>query len=246
LPWDDPSIELLDATARAEVASYWAARAQAELNVARAFSDLSSGLEETGVVPEVTDMLETSIQNEHDHADICWRLANRYAGSEVPRPAVPAAVDFPRLPSVPAELRPTLHAMGLCCINESIATVWLEHGLKHASSPLIRAATRLHVADEVLHARVGWAHLASPALTTATRKELARWIVPLLQANVDQWLAVGTTEVMAEVPGHGLPPRSEHRGLVLGVVRDVVLPGFARVGLDARQADGWFYRRYIQ
>jgi hypothetical protein len=232
LPWDDPSVDALDPPRRAHIAGYWAARAQAELNVARAFSELRLGLAETGAAAEVIELLQISIENEHDHADLCLRLACRYAAIDVAAPVMPSDTDFPRLPSVPAELRPTLHAIGLCCINESIATVWLEHAFAHASAPLVRAATRLHVSDEVLHARVGWAHLASSAVGSAAKKEISRWIVPLLRANVGQWLAIASSESTADLPGLGLPPAPEHRRLVLGVVENVILPGLARFGIE--------------
>jgi hypothetical protein len=236
LPWDDPTIELLDPMQRALVADYWNARAQAELNVGRAFTDLLAGLRATAGVPEVLHLLEVSIQNEHDHADLCRRLASRYAGKEAPVPLMPASVPFPRLTSAPVELRPTLHAIGLCCINESIATVWLGQCLAYGSAPLVRAATRIHVADEVSHARAGWAHLASLRISKTEKRELAKWILPLLRANVAQWLEAGPT---LDVPAHGLPPQAVHHDLVFSVVRGVILPGFAHVGLDVPEALAW-------
>jgi hypothetical protein len=238
LPWNDPSIELLDPVERALVARYWSGRAQAELNVARAFSDLLAGMRETAAAPLVQQLLELSIQNEYEHADLCHRLASRYAGKETPPPVTPASVPFPFLPSAPPELRPTLHAIGLCCVNESIATVWLGRCLSYASAPLVRAATRIHVADEVTHARAGWAHLASLQVSRTAKKELTKWILPLLRANVAQWLDL-EAGLTLEVPEHGLPPRAVHRDLVLGVVRGVILPGFAHVGLDAPEATVW-------
>ena len=239
LPWDDPSVDSLDPIQRRDIAAYWQQRAQAELKVARAFHELSAGLTETGVVAEVTALLEVSIQNEHEHAELCWRLACRYADGEVPEPVIPTSIDFPRLPGARADLRPTLHAIGLCCVNESIATVWLEHCLSYTSAPLPRDATRLHLADEVVHARAGWAHLASSALSNAQRAEVSKWLLPMLRANVAQWLDRATVGLPAEVPAHGLPPWSDHASVVLGVVRGVILPGFAHVGLDAAEATRW-------
>jgi hypothetical protein len=239
LPWDDPSVDSLEPSRRHDIAAYWQQRAQAELKVARAFSELSQGLVETGVVTEVVDLLQASIQNEHEHAELCWRLACRYAASEVPEPVMPAGIDFPRLPGATADLRPTLHAIGLCCVNESIATVWLEHCLSQTTAPLARAATHLHLSDEVLHARAGWAHLASAALSGRQRAELSRWLLPMLRANVGQWLDRATVGITVEMPAHGLPPWSQHANVVLGVVRGVILPGFAHVGLDASEATRW-------
>jgi hypothetical protein len=239
LPWGDPSVDSLRSNERADVAIYWSQRAHAELKVARAFEELSAGLAETGVAPEVAELLRVSIDNENQHAELCWQLACRYAGREVPEPLHPERIDFPRLPSAREELRPTLHALGLCCINESIATVWLEHCLSFTTAALPRAATRLHLTDEVAHARAGWAHLASAALSEAQRREISNWLVPMLQANVAQWLDRSTLGLPTELPEHGLPPWSAHRDLVVGAVRGVILPGFAYVGLDTRGARRW-------
>jgi hypothetical protein len=244
LPWDDPCIDLLGPLEREKIAAYWQQRARAELKVARAFCELSAGLTDTGVVPEVVELLGVSIQNEHEHAELCWRLARRYADRDLPQPVMPEGIDFPRLPGAPPHLRPTLHAVGLCCVNESIATVWLEHCLSSTTAPLARAATRLHLADEVLHARAGWAHLASSALSSVRRKEVSRWLLPMLRANVEQWLDRGTMGLTAEVPAHGLPPWSDHEKIVLDVVRGVILPGFAHVGLDASEATRWVDERW--
>jgi hypothetical protein len=246
LPWDDSSVDRLELDQRAKIAAYWQQRAQAELKVARAFGELSAELSETGVVPEVVELLRVSIQNEHEHAELCWRLACRYADADLPQPVRPVGIDFPRLPGARADLRATLHAVGLCCINESIATVWLEHCLSHTSAPLARAATRLHLTDEVVHARAGWAHLASSALSKAQRAEISRWLLPMLRANVGQWLDRETVGMTAEVPAHGLPPWSEHAGVVLAVVRGVILPGFAHVGLDAAEATRWVDEQFAR
>jgi hypothetical protein len=244
LPWSDRSVDALEPNQRRDIAGYWLQRAQAELKVARAFIELSAGLTETGVVPEVTELLRVSIQNEGEHSELCWRLACRYADADLPQPVMPDGIEFPRLPSAPANLRPTLHAIGLCCVNESIATVWLEHCLAHASAPLARAATRLHLGDEVLHARAGWAHLASSALSRARRRDISRWILPMLRANVNQWLDREAVGITVEAPAHGLPPWSDHENVVLGVVRGVILPGFAHVGLDAAEATRWIEQQW--
>jgi hypothetical protein len=135
-----------------------------------------------------------------------------------------------------------LYAAGLCCINESIATVWLERCAARAIAPLPKAVNHLHLADELFHARVGWAHLASRAVTSAMRAEVGRWLVPLLESNVRQWLSPEVTGQTGGVPDHGLPSEAEHRDAVLGAVRNVVIPGFEHCGVDVRGAWRWFER----
>jgi hypothetical protein len=127
----------------------------------------------------------------------------------------------------------------MCCINESIACAFIEACLGDAVGPLVRAVQRVHLSDEIEHARVGWAHLASARVDAATRRELARWLPRLLGANVANWRSRIDWLPEAGVPGHALPPRRVSFAVVLACVRDVVLPGFAHVGVDPTHARSW-------
>jgi hypothetical protein len=239
LPWQDESVERLGDVLRAQVGHYWEGRATAELHVASAFSQLAETLAQTGAEASVRQLLDRSIENEHLHSSLCHRLAIRYLGRDAAAPSAPIAA-LPLFEQAPPEARPALQAAGLCCINESIATVWLERCAVRAIAPLPRAVNHLHLADELFHARVGWAHLASRAVTPSVRSELSRWLVPLLRSNVRQWLSPELTRQTGGVPDHGLPSEAEHRDAVLGAVRNVVIPGFEHCGVDVRAATRWF------
>ena len=196
-------------------------------------------LDESGAERTVTELLRRSIDNEHHHSRLCHRLAMRYLDRDLPAP-IPAKRPLHALEGVSPDARAAIHMTGLCCINESIATVWLDRCAGQAVSPLVRAVNRLHVSDEVVHSRVGWAHLSSPAITAGVRKELARMLVPLLRSTVGEWLGSSMIEQAVGAPEHGLPTQDDHRAVVLDAVRDVVLPGFQRCGLDTRAAERWF------
>lgn len=230
----------LEDAARLQVGQYWQGRSAAELHVADGFSKLREILAEAGGDEIVLRLIDRTVKNEHQHSRLCHRLAIRYLGREVDEPpAVPARL--PPLDEAPAEARATLHMAGLCCVNESIATVWLERCAARSTAPLARGVNQLHLSDEVLHARVGWAHLASRAVTGAVRAEVGRWVVPLLKSNVGIWLGPDVTKQAGGVPGHGLPLAEEHRQVVLGAVRNVVIPGFQHCGVDVGPAWRWFH-----
>jgi hypothetical protein len=239
LPWEDESVERLGDLLRAQVGHYWQGRATAELHVASAFSQLAVTLAETGADASVLQLLDRSIKNEHHHSSLCHQLAVRYLGHEVDEPRGPIA-ELPLFEQAPPEARPALQVVGLCCINESVATVWLERCAAIAVAPLPRAVNHLHLADELFHARLGWAHLASRAVTASTRSEVGRWLVPLLKSNVGQWLSPDLTRQTGGVPDHGLPSGDGHRDAVLGAVGNVIIPGFERCGVDVRGAWRWF------
>src|SRR5205085_5848369 len=130
--------------------------------------------------------------------------------------------------------RKHLHAAGMCCINESIACAFLEACLDDAAGPLVRAIHREHLTDEIEHARVGWAHFASRAVDTATRREVARWLPRLCEANLLNWKSRFAWLPAEGLPGHALPPYQRNLAAALAALRDVILPGFDHVGIDTR------------
>jgi hypothetical protein len=239
LPWDDESVERLDVPLRERVGDYWAGRTLAELRVADAFRQVASDLRALHVSPRVCELLDISIANEIHHAEICHELAARYFGRTLAPPLRPAPVQLPHFERAPPALRAALCMAGLCCINESVATVWLQQCLARSVAPLARAANHLHLRDETVHAQVGWAHLGSDHVDRELRRGIAEWLVPLLRANLERWFASATL-TLGGVDAHGLPDPAEQREHVLGAVRNVVLPGFDHVGVDVSRAQRWF------
>ena len=237
LPWDDEAIDRLAAASRQRLGGYWQGRAAAELRVAAAFADFAAKLRTTGTEPAVLELITASIENEQYHAELCERLASRYLGRAIAPPA-PGPLRLPALPDVDDATRTALYAAGLCAVNESIATVWLKHCLDRSTTPLAHAVNQVHLSDEISHARVGWAHLASAWVTRPQRVEIARRLVSMLRVNLAQWLA-SSTLTGGGVPDHGLPDPVEQREHILGAVRNVVIPGFDHVGVDVSAAKRW-------
>jgi hypothetical protein len=242
LPWEDEEVDRLGEGARRRVGDYWQGRAGAELRVAAAFSSLGAKLRQTGTEPAILELLDASIANELYHSALCERLATRYLGAPIARPEA-GTVHLPPLPDVDPPMRAALYAAGLCAVNESIATVWLEHCFARSTSPLARAVNQVHLSDEIVHARIGWAHLVSSWVTNSMRREIAGWLVPLLRTNVEQWIRSSTFQG-GGVPEHGIPDPAEQREQVLGAVRNVVIPGFDYVGVDVSAAAKWFRREF--
>lgn len=237
LPLDDPSVDALDGATRERLSLQWEVRATAELRVASVFAVLIRELLETGADPPVLQICARAVSDEVRHAEICRLLAERYGAREVAWPA-PGATPMPPHARAPERLRPTLRAVAMGCINETIASAWLEASLKGATAPLARAAIRELMADDVHHARLGWAHLASERIVPRTRREIAAWVPRLLETAAKPWLdgAVGDDP---GVPDHGVPSAEATRAIVHSTVRDVILPGLETLGLDITPARGW-------
>src|SRR4051812_44436915 len=128
LPLEDPSVEALDPETRRVVARQWQGRAKSELRVASVFAVLARELFETGADPKVMQICARAVSDEVRHAEICRTLAERYAGSAVAWPP-PGPVPMPSHARAPDALRPTLRVTAMGCINETIASAWLDASL---------------------------------------------------------------------------------------------------------------------
>jgi hypothetical protein len=237
LPLDDPSVDALDVATRQALSLHWEARATSELRVASIFAVLARELFETGADAPVMTICARAVSDEVRHAEICRLLAERYGDRDVSWPS-PGPVPMPLHGTAPERLRPTLRAVAMGCINETIASAWLDACLKDATSPLARAAIRELIADDVHHARLGWAHLGSSRVTAQTRTEIAAWLPRLLHTAALPWIAIAG-DLPDGVPAHGVPKAATTRATVEAAVRSVILPGFEALGVSIGPARTW-------
>jgi hypothetical protein len=233
LPERDEEIEALDPATRALLARIWTERAKSELGAGSGFAIVVTELYALGADPRVLELATAAAADEVKHAALCLQLASAYAGAPVLGPR-PKRVGMPRHTGADDVLRMHLHVVGLACINETIAAGFVEACVHAAHAPLVRAIHLEHFGDEIEHGRVGWAHLASSAVDDSTRADIAAWVPRLLRANRTLW-----RRRIAELPEHGVPrhaypPRAELLDAVDRAIRDVVVPGFAHVGVRAR------------
>ena len=242
LPFGDPSVAALSSAQRAAIAGHWKRRARSELQVGRAFAAMVPLLRERGASSAVLDRLESGAEEEQRHSEICAQLAETYAGEAVARPKIDA-VPLPRFDVGDDALETALLVAGMCCVNETIATAWISACLAAAETPLAQMANRIHLHDEIEHARVGWAHLASDAVSDATRRALGPCLPRLLEANAPGWEREDPSLPAAGVPAQGHLPIEVTRRVFVDAVADLVLPGFAHVGVDIGPARAWLAQR---
>lgn len=238
LPHDDPAVARLDPAARAAMARHWQRRACSEGQVAHAFAELHAALD-PHADPVVAAMLARAVTDEQRHSDVCHDLATTYAGAPLPRLAT-TITPLPDFPDDPEPVARTLRIAGLCCLSETLATVWLEASLTASRTPLARAANRVHLGEEIDHARAGWAWLAAPTRTPDELAALERHLLSFLRAGVHAWLTAGDDlPVGTGLADHGILAPAQHRAAILRGARDVVLPGFAHLGLDTAAPRRW-------
>jgi hypothetical protein len=234
LPWSDPSVDALAPGTRARLARLWAGRAASERRVGRAFAMLAEELSQMNAAPALIALARRAARDEPRHAELCLRLAARYAGT-APREPAAAPVHLPYL-RLPPRTRLTLRCAALACVSETIACAWLGACADLASTPLARAANRVHLGDEIRHARLGWAFLASRGVGRAERTALSRRLPALVVDGVQAWLAAAVVLPARGVPSHGVPSRALHRRWVEEATHQLVLPGFTALGLPTAPA----------
>jgi hypothetical protein len=138
---------------------------------------------------------------------------------------------LPRYPGASAELTATLHILSICCLMETTGSCLLEHTLSCTTAPLARAAVREILADEVDHARIGWAVLArsGPKL----RREVKERLPTLVKGHLDMWLQGEAFQPSPALLAQGLPSSQSVHAVVIGALKEVILPGFAAHGVGA-------------
>jgi hypothetical protein len=226
----DPILSALAAEQRAALGAVWEQRAGSELRVSGLFAVIARELLETGAAPPVLRLAARAVSDEVTHAEIARRVAAQLLDRDVPWPSA-APVEIPVYEGVAAAHLPALHVVGMCCINETIASAFLEASLAKTRAPLLRRSLRTLLRDEVDHARLGWAHLASRWVDATARAVIGPWLAPMVRAQVDVYLRVPPPQGLVE---YGVLPAEDERDAVLGAVRDLVAPGLAAAGFDVR------------
>src|SRR5262249_44451244 len=125
----------------------------------------------------------------------------RYLGREL-EPPVARRVDKATFGDAPPAINRLLGVVLHSCVNETLATVCLRSGLKRALSPTAKAVTRQLLQDDLNHARLGWAHLASRRISEEHRRHVSAALPTLLRLGRDSWLAEPRADF--DDPAHGV------------------------------------------
>ena len=233
LPEADASFDGIADRERAQLVEVWSRRADAELGASNNFRVVVDALRERDAEPELQALAARAIEDEEHHARLCHRLASLFAGRELPAPQAPAW-RVPALVGAPAEVRPTLHVIGQCLLNETTASAFLERCHDGAKSSPVRFVLKALLADDIDHARIGWAHLASPRLSPNHRAAVGAWLPALIRANAQMWDERAPIPFNPVLESNGCPSLAETAASVRSALTEVILPGLARLGFVIR------------
>ena len=215
----------LSVTLHARAARIWQHRERIEREAATLFEDLGHQLAAHGDV-ELGGRALAAARDEIRHAARCRELVASLAG---PCPSAEPARAIALGPAnAPARDRVLYAAVALGCVTESLSCALLLALREAATHPHVRATIDEVLADEIEHARIGWAVLAAEA----ARRDvgwLAQFLPAMVAAAVDE-----DVEPMAgddELAGLGVLPRPHVQRLVSETWASVIGPGLERYGI---------------
>jgi len=219
----------------------WAFRTRVEREAAGRFARLGAAIASWDAASPVVALMERATGDERRHAAYCAELAARYG--EPVGPGWPAASSIapPGLRHREAIL---YEVVASCCITETESVATVASLLAKDPEPTVREVLHQIARDEVVHGRMGWAHLAREAKAIDT-SFVSRFVPAMLSGTVDDGLFapafVDSDE--GELVRHGVLPAAHKREIFLRTLEEVVLPGLEEFGIDAAPARAWLLAR---
>jgi rubrerythrin len=223
------------------VGEAWAFRARVEHDAALRFTRLAGAISEFDADSPAIALMRKAAEDERRHAGLCTELSRAYGQSV-------GAADAASADIAPAQLAPReavlYEVVAACCITETESVATLATLLAERAEPRVRTVLHEIARDEVIHGRMGWAHLAREA-TQLDVSFLSAWIPVMFSGTVDDSLFAtpAPEEDTDELLCHGVLPHSRKREVFVRTLVDVVLPGLEKFGVDAGPGRAWLERR---
>jgi hypothetical protein len=213
----------------------WAFRHWVERDAQARFLRLAGRLERIGTPASLVAKAHEASEDEGRHAELCGDLASRYRHPLLPSEGAPREIAPSRLSS----RQKVLYEVAAFCLAETESSVMLVTLIKHARNEKMRKLLRELSRDEVVHARLGWAVLASHK-STDDLSFLARWIPWMLTTTAGDTFkrnAAGPED--PALTEHGVLPYSLRRRVFIDALEDVIFPGLEALAVDATASRAW-------
>jgi hypothetical protein len=225
---------------RARIGEAWAFRSRVERDAASRFARLEAAISAFDADSPVPAMLTRAAQDEERHAVLCAELAAAYG-----QPSDGGLSNEAIAPRQLGHREQILYeVVAACCITETESVATLATLLAEEGEPRVREVLHEIARDEVVHGRMGWAHLArEAALLDVT--VLSSWIPAMLAGTVGEGLftEADAEDEAQELLRHGVLPPSRKREIFVRTLEEVVFPGLEKLGVDPAPARAWLEAR---
>ncbi len=198
------------------------------------FDALARNLESFDAASPVVAMLRTAADDERRHVELCRSLASS---------PLDAPTRVKEIAPIGATVRDIVlyEIIAAACIAETESVATLTALLKQPMRRDIDRTVREIAADEVGHAKLGWAHLARESASRSVAYAGA-WLPAMLDGTVDSEGFVDGADGGAppdDLRALGVLPLQQKRDVFIAVLEDAVFPGLARFGLELGPAQAW-------
>jgi hypothetical protein len=241
--WSRSTATTLPPVLREQLAVMWRERTAAEHRSVGIFNLYALDLLGAGAPAEVLSLACRAALDEVRHAELFGRLTTLYSGQpETPPPGIPAMPDDV---AVPIRFQVAREAMHLSVGSETYSAVSITQLHANALDPVVKDVLAVVLSDEIYHARMGWAFLASPALIDAPlRADLDADVVPmfdgLVRSTFGDPAAIPDSSIAPEhralAAAHGYLSLRDEYALFCETIDQVWIPGLLAVGLESARA----------
>ena len=220
----------------------WRLRMAHEHRSAQTFTNLLPHLVTAGASMEFKTVVVRSALDELRHAALCGEVVTLLG--EDPTFKVDLTPEAPTYHPEVTPLEAAVRNLGFVgCISETVAVGMLTEERDKASEPFVKRVLTQLLADETLHARVGWAYLreAWPLLDSDARKRSADYLAKALgyyeQCVIEATLpGVFSQEVLDDAIALGFSEPKNALELAYEAIDTVVVPEFEAMGVPVKAA----------
>ncbi len=221
----------------------WRKRMVNEYRSATVFTQLVPQLVEAEATVDVQTAVLRAAMDELRHGSLCGALVEALGGeAEVEMDL--SARPIPDHPGCTPLERAMRNLLFVGCMSETIAVATTVEERAQTSDPIVRRVIDQIVGDEVLHAKLGWIYVreAASRLGDAERQRTDRYLRTAFRYLEQKELEATPVGPMppAEIAEQGLAlgvcEAARARDLFYETVREVIVPGLAECGFDAKRA----------
>ncbi|MFT6396106.1 MAG: hypothetical protein ACJAYU_000849 [Bradymonadia bacterium] len=218
-------------------AKNWRLRMAHEHRSAQTFTNLLPHLVTAGASMEFKTVVVRSALDELRHATLCGQVVSLLGHD----PTIDVVLT-PEKPTFHPDVSPVeaaIRNLGFVgCISETVAVGMLTEERDKAKEPFVKRVLTQLLADETLHARVGWAYLREewPSLDAAARERTTAYLARALgyyeQCVIEATLpGVFSDEVMADAIALGFSEPRNALELAYQAIDAVVVPELEKIGV---------------
>jgi len=228
----------LSAEERAMAARTWRGRMVNEHISAQVFASLVPQMMKAAAPPSLQAAVPKMIADEYRHAEMCAGVVAALGHRPVaPLPEIAKVPEHEDVGPLEAVVR---NVLSVCCMSETVAVSVIRAEQAELQGTVLGEVLDQILADEVNHARFGWAFLGImlPRLDAAAKERLSDYLVPALVHQIEFEIPKLPVNpgLRSEVAQAGVCDGNLARGLFYDTIGTVVVPQLEAAGLPAVNA----------